>query len=423
MKYRIRWPLTLLLIVGALLVFRLVWMISSSAIGWQPHLDSWSDVATDLVGIKTKSLSEKDPQEQAEFWLQQVHQVEQANIDAETALGAAWMLDTPHPAFYVYRVKTNEGLDIPGFSSWRSRDLDEDIIEALTKEFELLCVDECLEKIETALRLDSDNVEMWRAYALLLFRKKYSGFEMVPRKADWQSVLNECAKHDPENALYDYLAASYLWSSSAEYPWQAGKTVLIMKDRATFDLGTQRYQAGLAKPKLNFGTISYAATLHFLNETSVPVPDQVTAAENREIGGRITSLLFQMLRLQYDQAKLDQEAEKYSVVNQSARNLIRVSDQVLNGDGQLTNSFEAHIIRFFSFRFLKEINESQSDLMDEVEARTISEEYLQLQLESEVLIEVQKRYKVKAEQYGVPIWTLLIIPTVQMCFLVSFCLA
>lgn len=421
MKYRFHWPLILLMTTGTILAIRLLWVVSNSAIGWQPHLKQWSVVAADLVGTETETLNEKDPKEQAEFWLQQVSQVEQANTDAETALGAAWMLDTPHPGFFKRHIKTNEDLDPSIYSlSWRM-ELDYDAIELVAQEFELLCRDECLEKIETAIHLESDNVELWRAYALMSFKQKFFSLDLIPRRDNWHSVLEECAEHDPGNALYDYLAALNLWSSSAEYDWQAGETVLIMKDRVTFDLGTKRYQAGLTKPKLNFGTSDHIATLKFLTETSIPFPDQLKAAESRHIGGRIAALLYRMLRLQSRQAELDTKAEKFPEVISSARNLIRVSEQVMKGDGHFYYSPVAQQLRLWSLLILKELNESHAELMDEAEARKISEEYHQLQLETEIIQEVQERYKAKpkVEKPEIPVWAIPIIVSTLLCVIVK----
>lgn len=424
MKIRRHWSLALLMIAVAVLAIRLAWVVSNSTIGWQPWRDQWLDIVTNLVGTETKSLGEKDPQEQAEFWLKQVSQVEKVDLDAETALGAAWMLDTPQLDFYRYHIKRKEGFNHSIFPLSWGLELDRDAIKSLTEKFELLCRDECLEKVETAVRLDSDNVELWRAYALLLFQQKSPNLNLVPRRADWRAILDDCAKHDPGNALYDYLAAMYLWSSSAEYDWIEEELVLNMKDRAKFDEGTKRYQTGLSKPILNFGTIDYIATLNFLNETSLSRPNQLEATENRNISSRITSLLFQILRLQSRQARIDEKAGKYSDVIASANNLIRLSDQVLNGDGHIYYSPAARILREWSLANLKEIYEMQPDLIDDVKARKITEEYQQLQLESEVFQVVMEQYEAKRNlsQLEIPIWVLLIMPTVQMCFLVTFCL-
>lgn len=424
MKHRAHWPLILLFITCTIFAIRLSWVVMNTTIGWPPLWEQWSDVAADLVGTEMETLNEKDPKAQAEFWLQQVSQVEQANTDAKVALGAAWILDSPQNGFFQRYIKTNEMLDSSVFSLRMRMELDYEAIELLTDEFESLCRDECLEKVETAIRLESDNVEMWRAYALLLFKQQGHGIDLSPRRDDWQAILDECTKHDPENALYDYLAALYLWSSSAEYDWHEGETIRTMNDRTMFDLGTKRYHAGLTKPILNFGTIGHIATLNFLNETSVPFPDQLTAAESRQIGGRIVALLYRILRLQSRQAELDTKAEKYPEVISSARNVIRVSEQVLKGDGYFYYSPVAQQLRLCSLFILKDLNESHPGVMEAAEARKISEEYYQLQLEVEVLQEVQKRYKSrpKGDDPDIPIWAILIMPTTQSLFMISFCL-
>ena len=70
-----------------------------------------------------------------------------------------------------------------------------------------------------ATQLEPDQVEWWRLRAVLMnFRH---GVREGPRldrlKEDPEfdlELLDEGVKHDPENALYDYLAGSYLWSQS-----------------------------------------------------------------------------------------------------------------------------------------------------------------------------------------------------------------
>ena len=175
-------------------------MLTRSATGWKPHLDLWANVATSLVGIETTLLSDKDPEAQAKFWLKQVSHVESADDDPQVVMGAAWMLDAPQFGFIRRHVRMKEGLDVPGIpASWR-RELNHEAIGALTEDFELLCRNDCLAKIDTATQLDSANVELWRARALLVFQTKFTSLDMEPRRDDWLSVLDECAEHDAGNA-------------------------------------------------------------------------------------------------------------------------------------------------------------------------------------------------------------------------------
>jgi hypothetical protein len=85
----------------------------------------------------------------------------------------------------------------------------------MTEEFERLCRNECIAKIEMAVRLDGADVELRRARALLLFfQTHFLVFDSKLRRDDWRQVLDECSRADPDNALYDYLAAAHLWTSS-----------------------------------------------------------------------------------------------------------------------------------------------------------------------------------------------------------------
>src|SRR6185312_10350665 len=111
---------------------------------------------------------------------------------------------------------------------------------------------------ELATRLDPANVEVWRSRAQLLFHRiPYELREpFQARRSDCLEILDECAQHDRENALYDYLAALYMWSQSATYEYVDFQTGyrLIVQDRLQFELGTRRLKSGLAKRYLQFGT-------------------------------------------------------------------------------------------------------------------------------------------------------------------------
>jgi len=396
MKIRTTWPLYLLLLVFAVLGIRLAWTLSVSTTGWKPHLDQWSKVAASLVGIHKTPLSDKTPKAQAEFWLEQVSQVESADDDPQVAMGAAWMLDAPQFRFVRRHVRVKEDLDFPGIpASWR-RELDDEAIAAMTEEFESLCRDECLAKIETAVRLDGANVELWRGRALLLFQTKFMSLDMEPRRDDWFSVLDECSEHDPDNALYDYLAALHLWSSSAEYDWKEDGYILKIEDGETFKEGTARLTAGLAKPHLKFGTRGYAATMDYLDESSLPLSDHLNAAGSRQIDYRAASLLYRIMRWQSVRLDVEKRMETFDATNAVVRNVLRISDQVLEAGNYPNLSTPKLILRQWGLANLKDMHEDHPNLLSVDVAEKVCAELAEVQLDLEVLQEVRKRLAAKA---------------------------
>ncbi len=390
------WPLYLLLLVFAVLGVRLAWTLTVSTTGWRPHLDQWANVAVSLVGTRRIPLSEKPPAIQADFWLKHVSQVEAADDDPQVAMGAAWMLDAPQFGFIRHHVRMKEGLDFPGIpASWR-RELDNETIDALTEEFESLCRDECFARIETAVRLDSTNVELWRARALLLFRTTFSSSDLVPRRDDWLAVLDECSEHDPDNAFYDYLAALRLWSSSAEYDLEGDGYILKIVDDETFNEGTARLAAGLAKPFLKFGTTGYAATLEYLNESSLSPPNRLIAAGSRSIESRATSLLSRIMRWESDRLNVEIRRESFDAANAIARDVRRLSDQ-LSVAGSYANLYTLKLLlREWSLANLDDMREVSPDLLSMEEVKNVPAELAQVQLELQVLQEVRERLVAKA---------------------------
>jgi hypothetical protein len=396
MKIRSNWPLILLLLIAAVLGVRLAWTLTRSATGWKPHLNQWANIATSVARIERTTLSDKEPETQARFWLNEAAQVEGADDDPQVAMGAAWMLDAPQFGFVRRHVRMKEGLDFPGIpASWR-RELDNEAISALTEDFESLCRDECLAKIETAIRLDSGNVELWRVHALLVFRTKFMSLDLEPRRDDWLSVLDECAKHDPDNALYDYLAALHLWSSSAEYDYEDDGYVLRVEDRATFEQGNARLAAGLAQPHLKFGTHGYAATMAFLKESSTDRSDHLTAAGSRQIDGRATNLLFRIMRWQSVQLDIEKREENFEAAIVAVRKVLRISEQVTESGNYPNLTSPKLFLRQWSLANLKDMNKDHPKLLDADEAEKVAVEFGQVQLDLKVLEEVGKRLKAEA---------------------------
>jgi hypothetical protein len=420
MKLLSSWPFIVLLLANAILGVRLMRTITQSTTGWEPHFDQWKDIATGLVGMERTALTDKEPEMQARFWLNEVAQMKEVDNDPQLAMGAAWMLDAPQFGFIRQHVGMKGQPDIPGLpASWR-RELDNDAINVLAETFESLCRDECLNQIETAIRLDSDNVEVWRQRALLLFQTSYMGSDMQPRRDDWLSVLDECAKHDPNNALYDYLAALQLWTSAAEYGWEDGGETLTLKDEEAFHQADVRFSAGLAKPHLKFGDAGYPATMAFLSESSINRPDHLTAAGSRQIDKRARNLMTQIARWQGVRLGIKKQEGKLEAAVVAARKVLRVSDQVTESGNHPSLTGLKLFLRQWSLRNLQSLNRNHPSLLDADESETVARQYGKGQLDSAVLEEVGKRTNVVVTTSNIPnlILTTFLMATAQMLIVV-----
>lgn len=396
MKIRTVWPMLLLLLFVGVLGTRLAWTLTTSETGWRPHLDQWGKVASDLFGIEHPALSDQPPKQQAEFWFHEVETVEQANHDPMLAMGAAWMLDAPQYGFIQHHVRMKEDLDFPGIpASWR-RELDWETIGTLSEEFESLCREECLAKMDTAIRLDGSNAELWRARALLLFQTKSMSMESEPRREDWLATLDECATRDPENALYDYLAALGLWASSAEYDWEEDGYILKVENEETFERGNAHLASGLTKPHLKSGVKGYAATLAFLEETSVTKVDHLTAAGSRQIDGRVNNLLYRIMRWQSVQLDVQKREENLEAAVAALQSVLRISDQITEAGNYPNLATPKLVLRQWSLANLEDMHEDYPDLFNADEAERVSSESATVQFDLKVLQEAGKRLAEKA---------------------------
>jgi hypothetical protein len=423
MKFRSNWPLILLLLVAAVLGVRLAWIFTRSAIGWQPHLDQWADIAAHMARIERTALSRQEPESQGRFWLNEVAGIETSD-DPQLAMGAAWMLDAPQFGFSSRHVRMKKSRH-PSLPTLWNPEIDFEAIRVLSDDFESLCHDECLAQIETAIRLDSDNVELWRARALLAFRTKFASRDLEPRRDDWLSVLDECAKHDPGNALYDYLAAVQLWSSSAQYGYEDDGYVLKVKNKATFVQCNARLTAGLAKPHLKFGTDGYVATMEFLDESSTAHSAHLAAAGSRQIDSRATNLMHRIMRWQSVQRDTEKREENFDAAVACVRKVLRISEQMSESGNYPNLIWQKLFLRQWSLANLDVMNKDHPNLLDADEAEKVAVDFGQVQLDMLVLQEVAKRLEAEAGKGNGahPMLTVLLMVTAQMLVIATLGMA
>lgn len=391
MRFGKSWPLYLLLVVVGVLGARLAWRLSVSDTGWSPHLNQWANVATSLAGVEHREIGDQDPVAQAKFWLSEVEKIRPANDDPGIAMGAAWMLDSPQFGFIRRHVRMKEGMDFPGMPASQRRELDNETITSMTEEYESLCRQECLAQIEKAVRLDDADVELRRAHALLLFETRFMSLESEPRQDDWLSVLDECAQADPENALYDYLAALHLWASSADYDWEEDGYVLNVEDKDRFEEGNARLASGLGKPQLRFGTEGYAATFEFLEASSTARSDYLNAAGSRQIDSRATNVLYRIVRWESVQSDVEKRAGRFNEAIGAIQRVLAISRQLTEAGNYPDLLTSKLILRQWSLANLEVIHEDHPNLLSADEAANVSKQLAEVQHELKVLEEVGRR--------------------------------
>lgn len=281
-----------LLCLGA----RLLWLASRMETGPLTLEEQWWEATLGSFLPEELPITSQDPPDQAEFWLREVDRVLAAHPDdAGLCLGAALVLNNPGRGFetrYTKRVVLIPGRPELGVYV----KLDEDRIARAEEEFDVRCRGRCLELAERATQLEPDNVDYWRMRALLLWH------DAKPRTPDWVAVLDECARHDPDSALYDLLAANYYWGSSIEFDSNPDTPFLVVQDAQQLARGEERLEQGQQRPDYVEGNAGERALATFLGHTSVSVTDHEQIVVSREANSYRLWTLLNLIRYRGDLA-------------------------------------------------------------------------------------------------------------------------
>jgi len=317
------WFCTGLLIVA--LAGHLLWVASHAETGFETLRAQWFDAVRELVFRPRVPVSLREPIEQAEFWHGEVDRVlATAPQNDQLAIGAALVLDCPASGYisrYIRRIHSFAG-------GSQTPDLDYDGITHANKQFEEECKTRCLALAETATKLAPTNEDWWRLRAILLWRHDFYSYDSDPRDPNWQSVLDECALHDPGNALYDYLAAYFLWEASAEIDYSGSTERLIVHDQATFDRGRECFRRGQSKPLFVVGDAGFTAAALFVSAAGIAQAEQPDVVNSRSILYRRSLLLRTVARWQGQLADEAKAAGDFRSALDRHRENLRVYDQV-----------------------------------------------------------------------------------------------
>lgn len=287
------WLCTGLLI--AMLAGRLLWTASHTETGLETLRAQWVDAVRELAFRPRVPVSVREPIEQGEFWNGEVDRVlEAAPRDAKLTMGAALVLDSPATGYigrYIRRIHNYPG-------GGKMPDLDYDGIKQANKAFEKACKTRCLDLAARATKLAPTNLDWWRLRALLLWRHAFYSHDSTPRDSDWETVQEECAVHDPDNSLYDYLAAYFLWEASSEIDYSGNTDRLVVHDQATFDRGREFIRRGQSKPLFVLGDAGFTAIASFVAASGIPKIEQPDVVNSRSVANRRALLLRDITRLQ-----------------------------------------------------------------------------------------------------------------------------
>jgi hypothetical protein len=256
---RIALFVAVVLLIG--LAIRLTWTASLTQTGWETLAGHARDATLGWC-LEQRTLGELTPAEQAEFWLAEVDRVLAENpASPDLLIGAALVLHEPTGGWPTIR---------PGESSEQRAEF--------RRQYSARCAKRCLELAERATKSWPEDPRCWRLRAWTLFDfpepvgSLYEDYDSpwTFRDAQWRSVLEECIRHDPDNALYDYLIAEHLFRSShTAAVGDPQETRFHVSDPARYAEAQRWFEPGASKLVIT-GIEEFAEPLEaFLNRTRV----------------------------------------------------------------------------------------------------------------------------------------------------------
>jgi len=378
---------------------RLAIIASKTETGWESISLRWQYASLGLLGLGHTPIDTLEPSAQADILLGEVERVMRENPEtAELCIGGAVVLDSPGTRFMSNHLKQ------AGFAPFPALTVDYDAVAAASLQFEVKCRARCLALAQRATELDPTDVRWWRIRALLQF-----GEDVKPRNGAWIEVLDDCADHDPDNALYDYLAAQQFWAEGADHDllyddeWPEGKRRLIVKDAELFRQGIDRFERGQMKPYLAAGEHALEAVAHFLSLSQVSKADQAEQAEiatSRTVIGRPFSLIIGLREWQVVRADHARQAGDTSQQVALLRQNFRLFDQAIVPSETL--ALDTHILfddlRHISYKTIVDVARENPASINPAELGVLTTKAKTLRTESKLIRRAFKKLESERNQ-------------------------
>jgi tetratricopeptide (TPR) repeat protein len=366
----------------------MLFVVGSSDTGSRTYVAQWATIFGDKVQSWFAPVGDRDPEDQAEFWLATFGENPEIADDATLALGAAWILDTPQTGFMRRhtRIGYSGGIAIPNS--------DQGAVDWHVSRFSALCDTKCLEFIEQAVKSNPDDVELWRNKALLLCNDSVlSSSDWFPRKINWLEELDECAKHDPENALYDYAAAIRLWEDAVdvEYDKATREMILTITDQERFNEGNARFERAQSLPLISATEVGLEAVLRVMQHADVPAAEHISVIQSRHVRVKFTMLLSRLSRFKSRLASWHERAGDLEEAMRAFEFAPIVTNQLVAGDNHAdceSMQFRLHRLMVAGQRYLVM---SHPEQFDEAHKDRLRREYEELGMQAKVFDEIAAR--------------------------------
>lgn len=270
------------------LALRLVWVASQTETGWETIVVSWHEATLGRVGLARNQIEFDAAESHVQFWRERlVPVIERSSQRADSATAAARVVEQ-----HVWGLRGGL-VDLPGFTCSDNTQLfAPGFWEKLGEDYAQASAPTILEFASIATTLEPDRPEHWRRQALLLIR----GYPLQPRIAEWREVLAEAECHDPNNALYDYIATICLWNASSRSDVDFSARWIVVEDDRLFDKGWQSFEQGLARDYFRIEVVDAEAIYRVLSQSPLTHLEASRIAMHRSLQDHTRDLLDRLVR-------------------------------------------------------------------------------------------------------------------------------
>ncbi len=219
---------------------------------------------------------------------------------------------------------------------------------------------------------------------MLLFR---SHKDTGPRDADRLNLWTEYAKHNPDNALYDYLAALQYLKSGLDLDKLDQPAV----DRAKYERGMEYLHRGQKKPFCSAGGCESSVALDFLRRSKTPRTEYPALLADGLFQLRRGQVVRDLWRVQLVQAEKHEKNGDFPAALALRRQMLRFGDQCLLPGGETAFDLTSPMIRSYSFSTLETLVSKHPKLVSAKEMRRIKIAAKTADREQKVRVEAEKR--------------------------------
>ncbi len=212
----------------------------------------------------------------------------------------------------------------------------------------------------------------------------------VPRNPNWPAILDDCARYDPDNALYDYLAAQFYWTTAADIDFVGGNDQLIIKDAEAFKKGIARFEQGQARQRFAVGDMGTTSAAAFLARTRAPLTDHEAILNSRGMSTRCVILVRDLWRWQKLRADQKATAGDPAAALMLSRQNLRMFDQFHAGNDAAAYEATTVLLKSIIASQMQTLADSLKDTISAAERRQIATGCEEAMLEREVVYYVAK---------------------------------